>query len=430
MSVAIRIENLSKLYRLGEVGTGTISHDLNRWWANVRGKDDPYTLIGQENRRDQTAESDYAWALRDVNLEVQQGEVVGIIGANGAGKSTLLKLISRITSPTSGYIRAKGRVASLLEVGTGMHPEMTARENIYLNGAILGMRRHEITKKFDKIIDFAGCRMYVDTPVKRYSSGMRVRLGFAVAAFLEPEILIVDEVLAVGDAEFQRRAIGKMREVSQGGKRTILFVSHNMAAVESLCTRAVLLTEGSNAFEGAPGETVAEYLAFANGVPMTDAPARRLGRRTVAGDAEVSSFSLTDSNGKKLNAVKTGDPLNILLQIQCRRPVDRPRIGIAVSSYEGQRLFRLHTSDVGFEVQFNREVTTVRCTVEQCPLLPGTYRLSVGIADAHGLQHDNIENALALTVVAGPVFGTSRVPGGRGALFAVPSTWSVANTPA
>lgn len=240
----IKIENLSKLYRLGQVGTGTLAHDLNRWWAKVRGKEDPYTKIGQVNDRTKQAESDYVWALKDINLEVRHGEVLGIIGRNGAGKSTLLKLISRITAPTTGEIKAKGRIASLLEVGTGMHQEMTARENIYLNGAILGMKRQEIARKFDDIVDFAGCAMYVDTPVKRYSSGMRVRLGFAVAAFLEPDILIVDEVLAVGDAEFQKKAIGKMKEVSTSEGRTVLFVSHNMSAVKNLCERILLIDEG------------------------------------------------------------------------------------------------------------------------------------------------------------------------------------------
>jgi len=243
-NTVLEIRNLSKLYRLGEVGTGTLAHDLNRWWARLRGHEDPASRLGQTNRRDQKAESEYVWALKDVDVDVKRGEVLGIIGGNGAGKSTLLKLISRITSPTTGHIRVKGRIASLLEVGTGMHPEMTARENIYLNGAILGMRRHEIARQFTEIVDFAGCELYVDTPVKRYSSGMRVRLGFAVAAFLEPEILIVDEVLAVGDAEFQRKCLGKMHEVADGG-RTILFVSHNLGAVERLCSSLLVLKQGS-----------------------------------------------------------------------------------------------------------------------------------------------------------------------------------------
>ncbi len=235
--VALKIEHLYKQYKLGEIGTGTISSDLNRWWARIRGKEDPFSLVGEENDRTKKSDSGYALVLNDINLEVKQGEVVGIIGRNGAGKSTLLKLISQITSPTKGAIKANGRIASLLEVGTGMHPDMTARENIYLNGAIMGMNKQEIASKFDEIVDFAGCLKYVDTPVKRFSSGMRVRLGFAVAAFLEPEILIVDEVLAVGDAEFQKKAIGKMKDVSSSEGRTVLFVSHNMSSIRNICTR-------------------------------------------------------------------------------------------------------------------------------------------------------------------------------------------------
>jgi lipopolysaccharide transport system ATP-binding protein len=260
----LKVENLSKLYRLGEVGTGTLSHDLNRWWHIVRGKEDPYTMVGQTNDRSKAAESDYVWALRDINFEVQQGEVLGIIGRNGAGKSTLLKILSQITSPTTGSVKSKGRIASLLEVGTGMHPEMTARENIFLNGAILGMSRKEIQQKFEEIVEFSGCAMYVDTPIKRYSSGMRVRLGFAVAAFLEPEILIVDEVLAVGDAEFQKKAIGKMKDISSGGGRTVLFVSHNMASVKSLCTRGLVLSNGMTSFMGEVDESIDFYLKMNN----------------------------------------------------------------------------------------------------------------------------------------------------------------------
>ncbi|EJF54921.1 ABC-type polysaccharide/polyol phosphate transport system, ATPase component [Saprospira grandis DSM 2844] len=258
--IALSVENLSKQYRLGEIGTGTISHDLNRWWAKMRGKEDPFSLVGQENDRSKKAESDFVWALRDINFKVEQGEVLGIIGKNGAGKSTLLKLISRITAPSQGFIKAKGRIASLLEVGTGMHPEMTARENIFLNGAIMGMTKKEIRRKFDEIVDFAGCAMYIDTPVKRYSSGMRVRLGFAVAAFLEPEILIVDEVLAVGDAEFQKKAVGKMKDVSSGEGRTVLFVSHNMGSVRALCNKGLVLKNGKMQFQGTADAAVQNYL--------------------------------------------------------------------------------------------------------------------------------------------------------------------------
>ena len=261
MATAIEFNNVSKQYRLGLVSTKTLSHDLHRWWTvSVRGKEDPYLKIGSINDRSQKADSEYVWALKDIDFKVEQGDVVGIIGKNGAGKSTLLKLLSKVTGPTTGTIKARGRIGSLLEVGTGFHGEMTGRENIYLNGAILGMTKAEINRKIDEIIDFSGCERYIDTPVKRYSSGMTVRLGFAVAAFLEPEILVVDEVLAVGDAEFQKKAIGKMQDVSSGEGRTVLFVSHNMNSVKSLCNNAVLLQNGMVKEIGPVEPIVAHYL--------------------------------------------------------------------------------------------------------------------------------------------------------------------------
>jgi lipopolysaccharide transport system ATP-binding protein len=258
--VILKIENLSKQYRLGTIGTGSISHDFNRWWHAIRGKEDPYLKIGESNDRATKGESEYVWALKNINFEVNRGEVLGIIGKNGAGKSTLLKILSKVTGPTTGSIKSRGRIASLLEVGTGFHPEMTGRENIYLNGAILGMTKKEIAIKIDEIIAFSGCERYIDTPTKRYSSGMTVRLAFAVAAHLEPDILIIDEVLAVGDAEFQKKAIGKMQDISAEGGRTVLFVSHNMAAVETLCTRAISLQNGMIEFVGTPKDVISKYL--------------------------------------------------------------------------------------------------------------------------------------------------------------------------
>ena len=261
MPTAIEFENISKQYRLGLVSTGTLSHDLNRFWpTKVLRREDPYLKVGEVNDRAHKGASEYVWALKDINFKVEQGDVVGIIGRNGAGKSTLLKLLSRVTAPTTGTIRARGRIASLLEVGTGFHPEMTGRENIYMNGAIMGMSRAEITRKLDEIVDFSGCERYLDTPVKRYSSGMTVRLGFAIAAHLEPEILVVDEVLAVGDAEFQKKAIGKMQDVSRGEGRTVLFVSHNMGAVKNLCKTGVLLENGIIKFTGNVDDTINTYI--------------------------------------------------------------------------------------------------------------------------------------------------------------------------
>jgi lipopolysaccharide transport system ATP-binding protein len=255
--IILKAENISKQYRLGQVGTGTMAHDLNRWWHQIRGKENPYLKIGDTNDRSTKGESDYVWALQDINFEVERGEVLGVIGKNGAGKSTLLKILSRVTAPTTGHIKFGGRVASLLEVGTGFNGEMTGRENIFLNGAILGMTKKEIASKIDEIIDFS---RYIDTPVKRYSSGMYVRLAFAVAAFLDPEILIIDEVLAVGDAEFQKKAIGKMQDISREGGRTVLFVSHNMAAIKQLCTKAIVLEYGSVVFEGNTNDGIDFYL--------------------------------------------------------------------------------------------------------------------------------------------------------------------------
>ena len=261
MSTAIEFNSISKQYRLGLVSTGTLSHDLKRWWTvSILRKEDPYLKIGSVNDRSKKADSEYVWALRDIDFKVEQGDVLGIIGKNGAGKSTLLKLLSRVTGPTLGTIKAKGRIGSLLEVGTGFHPEMTGRENIFLNGAILGMTKQEINSKLDEIVDFSGCERYIDTPVKRYSSGMTVRLGFAVAAHLDPEILVVDEVLAVGDAEFQKKAIGKMQDVAQGEGRTVLFVSHNMASIRQLCQHCVLLENGSVKSIGEVNEIVDQYL--------------------------------------------------------------------------------------------------------------------------------------------------------------------------
>ncbi len=258
--IAIKVENLSKLYQLGEISTGTLSRDLTRWWAGVRGREDPHQKVGQANDRATKGTSDFVWALQDISFEVKKGEILGIIGRNGAGKSTLLKILSRVTKPTTGRIRVRGRMASLLEVGTGFHPELTGRENIFLNGAILGMQRDETRRKLDEIVDFAGVERYLDTPVKRYSSGMYVRLAFAVAAHLEPEILVVDEVLAVGDAEFQKKCLGKMKDVSENDGRTVLFVSHDINAIATLTQKSLLMDDGKVTFQGSTSAALSTYL--------------------------------------------------------------------------------------------------------------------------------------------------------------------------
>ena len=310
--VAIEVENLSKLYQLGEISTGTLSRDLTRWWAGVRGREDPFQKIGQANDRATKGTSDFVWALQDISFEVKKGEILGIIGRNGAGKSTLLKILSRVTKPTTGRIRVRGRMASLLEVGTGFHPELTGRENIFLNGAILGMRKDEIRRKLDEIVDFAGVQRYLDTPVKRYSSGMYVRLAFAVAAHLEPEILVVDEVLAVGDAEFQKKCLGKMKDVSENDGRTVLFVSHNMSAMKSLCNQAVIMQFGRIVGKGAVEAMVHRYLQAANSAVSTYEWADT--NRPVYQGIELLSIFATATSDEENTVLTTDTPFNISIR--------------------------------------------------------------------------------------------------------------------
>ena len=342
---AIEFDNVGKMYRLGRVGTGTLSHDLNRWWTtNILRKEDPYLKIGETNDRSKKGHSDYVWALRDISFKVEQGDVVGIIGKNGAGKSTLLKLLSRITSPTTGSIRYQGRIASLLEVGTGFHSEMTGRENIYMNGSIMGMTKKEITSKLDEIVDFAGVERYIDTPVKRYSSGMTVRLGFAVAAFLEPEILVVDEVLTVGDAEFQKKAIGKMNDVAQSEGRTVLFVSHNMAAVKNLCTRGVVLQNGQLVYDGSTDDAVNYYLNNSSHIKkglITDHIDEKASYVTVD-KIEINGTPYTDStitsNQDYLEILFEGtttEPFKANVQLKFFNPSETPMATFSEGAYKG-----------------------------------------------------------------------------------------------
>ena len=318
-NISIQFDHVGKLYRLGLVGTGTLRQDLYRWWqTKILNKEDPFLKVGAVNDRTHKGNSDYIWALKDISFDVKQGEVVGIIGKNGAGKSTLLKLLSRVTSPTTGTIRANGRIASLLEVGTGFHGEMTGRENIYMNGSIMGMTRTEINRKLDDIVEFAGVERYIDTPVKRYSSGMTVRLGFAVSAFLEPEILVVDEVLAVGDAEFQKKAIGKMQDVSRGDGRTVLFVSHNLGAIKNLCERGVVLNNGELVFDGNVDEAVDYYLQDAgNGEEgrIVDAITYRKDYISIA-SIEING---SESNRQTIN--KRQDYLDITIKGETTNPI-------------------------------------------------------------------------------------------------------------
>lgn len=341
-NVVLRAENISKQYRLGQLGTGTISHDLNRFFAKLRGKEDPYLRVGEANDRSKSGGSDYVWSLKDINFEVKQGEVLGIIGKNGAGKSTLLKILSQVTTPTTGQVKVKGRIAALLEVGTGFHPDLSGRENIFLNGAILGMTKAEIKSKFDEIIEFSGVAKYIDTPVKRYSSGMMVRLGFAVAAHLEPEILIVDEVLAVGDAEFQKKCMGKMKDVSEEG-RTVLFVSHNLSSIKQLCTRGILLVNGKLEFAGTQNETVDKYLAGNQLSEVTN----RFEKHTLENkDLQLIKAELVDSQGKLREQFEISEDIFVNITIQCNKKVPNVYGYIVLQSNSEEVFIESDTFDI------------------------------------------------------------------------------------
>ena len=345
MATAIEFNNISKIYRLGLVSTGTLAHDLKRWWTmNIRGKEDPYLTIGETNDRSSKGTSDYVWALKDIDFKVEQGDVVGIIGKNGAGKSTLLKILSKVTAPTTGTIRARGRIGSLLEVGTGFHPEMTGRENIYMNGAILGMTKQEISKKLDEIIDFSGCERYIDTPVKRYSSGMMVRLGFAVAAHLDPEILVVDEVLAVGDAEFQKKAIGKMQDVSRGEGRTVLFVSHNMAAVRQLCQTGILLEHGQIIQFGDASTIIDDYLSEENG---TDSFATYIGNNAPGIDSiKIRKVYLVDTSMQKITHGYINQPIGVCVEYEVLEDILGLTHGFNLFNSSSVHIFTSHDDNI------------------------------------------------------------------------------------
>ena len=373
---AIEFNNVSKQYRLGLVSTGTLCHDLNRFWqTKILHHEDPYLKIGEVNDRSKKGNSDYVWALKDIDFKVEQGDVVGIIGRNGAGKSTLLKLLSRVTSPTTGTIRARGRIASLLEVGTGFHPEMTGRENIYMNGSIMGMTKAEITRKLDEIVDFSGCERYIDTPVKRYSSGMAVRLGFAIAAHLEPEILVVDEVLAVGDAEFQKKAVGKMQDVAHGQGRTVLFVSHNMGAVKNLCKTGIMLANGQVAYRGQVEDCINYYI----GTNIAELKASSIITPKMR-DAGCSG-ELTFETAQMFNdpsAVATDEPIE--LEIGMRKhfgTVQKCRYSVNLFDEADSRIIGYVTGDV--PVPQDRETFKVRLTLRNHSLTPRRYKMTLNV---------------------------------------------------
>jgi len=399
----LKAENISKQYRLGLVGTGTIKHDFNRFLARIRGKEDPYLRVGAENDRSVKATENYVWALRDIDFEVQEGEVLGIIGKNGAGKSTLLKILSRVTSPTTGVIKTKGRIASLLEVGTGFHPELTGRENIYLNGAILGMTKVEIKSKEDEIIDFSGCAMYIDTPVKRYSSGMRVRLAFAVAAHLEPDILVIDEVLAVGDAEFQKKAIGKMQDISKTEGRTVLFVSHNMAAVKNLCTRGIVLENGKSVFEGSANESVDFYLdkSFKKSIVSLEDRKDRKGN----GKLKITKICFFNESKTQVLELYSGESYTIDLEFEKFRKIDENQLIVALQfrNINDELISTIATDEMGVRLNKIEEKGVFRILIPKLHFRTGEYSITYIISEklSYNTPHkiiDHLQNAVVMNV--------------------------------
>jgi lipopolysaccharide transport system ATP-binding protein len=413
--IAIKVQDLSKQYRLGNIGTGSISHDLNRWWYSIRGKDDPYIKIGDENERTQKGKSEYVWALKNLDFQVERGEVLGIIGRNGAGKSTLLKILSRTTAPTKGEIKIKGRVASLLEVGTGFHPELSGRENIYLNGAILGMSKSEIKSKFDEIVDFSGVERYIDTPVKRYSSGMYVRLAFAVAAHLEPDILIVDEVLAVGDAEFQKKCLGKMKEVSVKGGRTILFVSHNLLAVQNLCSKGIMMKNGVIAIENKISDVIQYYNNEIN-VSKSLNLGERIDR-SGTGELKVSSVELRREDNVTTQTFASGENVKIILFCKNNKniPLRNVVLALGIDDMHGTRITYLDNQllDQIFN-KITETENTIEVTIRNLPLMPGKYDVTIFI-EANAQISDWIQNAFSFVVEPGDFYKTGKlIPEGQG----------------
>ena len=379
------------------VGTGALSHDINRVWHKLIGKPDPYKKIGEENDRSRKGNSEYVWALKDINFDVHKGEVVGIIGRNGAGKSTLLKILSRTTTPTTGSIKLKGRIASLLEVGTGFHPELSGRDNIFLNGAILGMTKSEIKSKFDEIVDFAGVERYIDTPVKRYSSGMYVRLAFGVAAHLEPEILIVDEVLAVGDAEFQKKALGKMKEVSANDGRTVLFVSHNMGAIKNLCSRSIILKNGRITGDGETESVVMDYLkqyASEEIVSSKNIPLKE------NKNFQVLSAQLLDKNSEIINkSINVDEDYFIQIEYLFKTKIPQVHLVLNILNESGEIVYLFDRRDFSHNY-FEALPGKYQCKMKiPNPLLkPGFYFINLGLADQINKEFAHEDHILAFEI--------------------------------
>lgn len=419
MSTVIKVENLGKQYHLGEVGTGTLSHDLNRFWYNIRGKEDPYLKIGEVNDRSKKGSGNLIWALKDINFEEKQGEVLGIIGKNGAGKSTLLKILSQVTTPSVGLIKVKGRIAALLEVGTGFHPELTGKENIFLNGAILGMTKTEVRSKLEEIISFSGVERYIDTPVKRYSSGMLVRLGFAVAAHLEPEILIVDEVLAVGDIEFQNKCLGKMNEVSKSG-RTIIFVSHNMQAVSQLCSKAILLENGTIKYEGNVQEAVKRYLTTSLNSSGPVYNLSLISDRKGSGMIRFSKLEIFNKNKPDANFL-IGDDLKLVLTLTASQFVKSASIAIHIFSYDETIIANVENIDSNFAIENLEGEKEFHITFKNILFYPNTYKIGFWIGTTGGADtYDHLLRCAEFNVLEGSDLVKRKLSKNGGLLFLCP----------
>lgn len=408
-NTVILVENVSKQYRLGQVGKKTLHDDVNRFLHHIIGKEDPYLKIGETNDHHKKGNSDYVWALKDVCFQVQHGEILGIIGRNGAGKSTLLKILSKVTSPTTGQIKIKGRIASLLEVGTGFHPELSGQDNIFLNGAILGMSKNEIRRKFDEIVDFAGVERYIDTPVKRYSSGMYVRLAFAVAAHLEPDILIVDEVLAVGDVEFQKKCLGKMKDVSGKEGRTVLFVSHNMPAILNLCSNVMLLENGKSVFNGLAENVINQYLN--NRKNEHENTMIDVNRRKGNGLLRCTAIQIMNDKFMPVNSVKSGDDVVFKIHYALKNnSLRNVYFRIQILDIQEQILFTINNGHSGEAFNLNEKDGFVTCTLFKLPLFGGDYSIHLLIYSEEAGIFDQIDHAKELTVVDGDFFGTGKIP--------------------
>jgi lipopolysaccharide transport system ATP-binding protein len=419
----LQVNNVSKQYRLGQVGTGTISHDLNRFISRIRGKEDPFLKVGEKNVRSNASSGEYVWALDDISFELKQGDVLGIIGKNGSGKSTLLKILSRITNPTKGSINIKGRISSLLEVGTGFHPELTGLENIYLNGAILGMSKSEISSKLDEIVEFSGCAAYLNTPVKRYSSGMVVRLGFAVAAHLESEILIVDEVLAVGDQEFQTKCIGKMQDVSTSG-RTILFVSHNMQSIRNLCKTGLWIDEGSTAYYGEIGETISNYLKSGENQDHFSIDLRNFKGRLGTGDIQFEHVEVY-TNGEPSNIVTIGDEVKFRIKIKSHRKVFF-KVSMHIFRFDDTSISNLENGDGKFHFTPFIGEKTFEINIGKVMLFPDSYKISLWMGEPtkEGV-YDYCRYCCQIKVVEGSVIVQRVLPKNSGVIY-VDSKWAEA----